>query len=291
MAREDQSTALDFGNFVVWGKAIGGVETCYQVPAFDLNLDIGRCPDGADAQRRLLMTHGHIDHAAGLPYFVSLRAMYGRPPPRIFCPAPSRPALLAVLEAWDRLQTDALQCELIGVEPGDRVELGHGRVAVAVPAHHRIASVGWVIMERVSHLKPELKGLAEGEIRRRARAGETVTDELERPVLCYTGDTTIETLDEPLVRRCRVLFIECTFFGRRVRGRGAKFGGHIHLNHLAERAAELENEHVVLTHVSQRHDAKTILGELRDKLPPDLLERVSVLAPTGEVLPGLPVQG
>jgi ribonuclease Z len=288
MAREDQSTPFDFGGFVVWAKAIGGVETCYQVPAFDLNFDIGRCPDGAEAQRRLLLTHGHIDHAAGLPYFVSLRAMYGRPPPKIFCPAPSRPALLAVLEAWDRLQTDALQCELLGVEPGDRIELGHGRVAVAVPAHHRIESVGWVILERISRLKPELRGLNEADVRARARAGEAVTVDVERPVLCYTGDTTIETLDEPLVRSCRVLFIECTFFGTRVRGRGAKFGGHIHLTHLAARANELENEHVVLTHVSQRHDEKTILDELRSKLPRELLARVSVLSPTGRILQATP---
>ncbi|MEM1024885.1 MAG: MBL fold metallo-hydrolase [Myxococcota bacterium] len=284
MAREDQSTPLDFGNFVVWGRAIGGVETCYQVPAFDLNMDIGRCPDGAESQRTLLLTHGHIDHAAGLPYFVSLRSMYGRPPPKIYCPAASRPALLAVLEAWDRLQTDALQCELVGVEPGHRVPLGHGRTALAVPAHHRIETVGWVVLEGHSRLRPDLKGHSEQDIRDRARAGEEVTVKDERPVLCYTGDTTIETLDDPTVRSCRILFIECTFFGSTVRRRGAKFGGHIHLNHLAERAEELKNEQLVLTHVSQRHDEKTILRELQAKLPPSLLERTRVLAPTGQVL-------
>lgn len=276
---EHPAHQLDFGRFQLRGRCVGGVETCYEVPTWDLNLDIGRCPPGSERQRTLLLTHGHIDHAAGLPYYVSLRALYGMTPPKIFCPRSAEGPLRDILAGWARLQTDSERCELVGLDPGDEVPLGRSRFARTFASPHRIQTLGYTIFERVRKLAPELHGLPPEAIRARVAAGEEVHQVIERPELCFPGDTQIAVLDrDPSVKRARVLLLECTFLGPSVEPEKARRGGHIHLDDIAARAEDFENEHLVLVHFSQRYGRDEIEHEVSAKLPPDLRERVHVMA-------------
>ena len=54
------------GQVTVRGLSLGGVETCLQVPQFDLLFDVGHCPRSFAGTGRLFITHGHADHAGGL---------------------------------------------------------------------------------------------------------------------------------------------------------------------------------------------------------------------------------
>src|SRR5436190_1887717 len=117
---------LDVAGHLIEAHSEGGIETCFQVPAFDVCLDIGRCPPGATTRSTLLLTHGHIDHAAGLPYWISMRAMNGLAPPRVFVPKASHGAIARMLAAWTELQSNAEQCELIPLEPGAEIPVRGG---------------------------------------------------------------------------------------------------------------------------------------------------------------------
>jgi ribonuclease Z len=270
--------AFDFGRFQLRGRAVGGVETCYEVPTWDLNLDIGRCPPGAERQGTLLLTHGHIDHAAGLPYYVSLRALYGMPPPTIFCPRSAEGPLRDILAAWARLQTDSERCDLVGLDAGDAVPLGPTRFVRAFSTPHRIHTLGYTVFERVRKLKPELRGLPADAIRARAQAGEPVDDVIERPELCFPGDTRISVLDrDPSVATARVLLLECTFVGPDVKPDKAHRGGHVHLDDIAAHADRFENEHVVLVHFSQRYGRSQVEREVAARLPEGLRSRVRLM--------------
>ncbi|NJK89963.1 MAG: hypothetical protein HC923_11620 [Myxococcales bacterium] len=66
----------------------------------------------------MLLTHAHIDHAAGLPYYVSLRALYRLPPPKIYVPASAEAPLRDLLSIWTRLESDSDRCELVGCDRG-----------------------------------------------------------------------------------------------------------------------------------------------------------------------------
>jgi len=260
--------------------SVGGVETCFRVPGFELCLDIGRSPPGAERYGTLLLTHAHIDHAAGLPYYVSLRGLNGAPPPRVFCPAHDRDALWRVLETWASLQADSDRCTLEGVGPGDEIDLGKSRFARVFRSPHRISTVGYTLFRRTKKLKSELHGLPSAEIAARARAGEVVQDVVDVPEICFPGDTTIEVVDrEPTVTQARVLLLECTFVGDGVSRAWAKKSGHVHLDDIAERAERFDNEVVVLTHFSRRHRPEQIRELVAEALPESLLSRVQLLLP------------
>lgn len=258
--------------------SVGGIETCFQLSGFDCNLDIGRCPPGAIGQSRLLLTHAHMDHAAGLPYYVSMRAMQRLRPPRVHCPVEVEPTLRRILEAWASLDSDADRCHLEGVSPGDRIPLGgdaHARVFRSV---HRVPTVGYALFRSRRKLKPQLHGLDGGRLRDLARAGEDLHEVEDRCELCFCGDTAAETLDrEPVTRTARVLMLECTFLGERPGREQARAGGHVHLDDIADRADVLENEAILLTHFSRRYAPAAIRRAVDDRLPPGLRERVHLL--------------
>lgn len=265
----------------------GGIETCFQVPDFELCLDIGRCPPGAERWPTLLLTHGHIDHAAGLPYYVSLRRLYGYPPARVYCPAASVEPIRKILSAWTELQTNSEECELIGVRPGDLIPLGKGRWARAFASPHRIATVGYTLYREVKKLRPDLLGLPGPAIAARVAAGEEVNVKEERLELCFPGDARIEVLDwEPTTQRARVLLLECTFLGEGETPNHAKEGGHIHLDQVAARAEHFQNRALVLTHFSRRYSVEQIERAVAQRLPAELLARTWLLTHPSPAGPG-----
>jgi ribonuclease Z len=268
---------LDLSGQRIRALSVGGVETCYQLSAFDACLDIGRCPPGAANAQNLLLTHAHIDHAAGLPYYISMRSMARQPPPRIWCPAASLPALRRILEAWGELQADTERATLSPVEPGLEIPL-RGGFARAFASPHRIECTGYTLFRRKKKLRDELSGLSGPAIAERARAGDEVNVDVEVPEICFPGDTQIEVVEqEPTVTRARVLLLECTFIGDDVSPAQARAGGHVHLDQIAERAELFQNEALVLTHFSRRYSPEEIRARVSAKLPPSLLARTELL--------------
>ena len=269
---------LTVGGHEIEALSIGGIETCFQIGALVLCLDIGRCPPGAERRGTLLLSHAHIDHAGGLPYYVSLRSLQGHKIPRVFCPEKVRGGVEAMLEAWSVLDADATRCVLTGVAPGDRIPLKNGWFARAFASPHRVATVGYALYRTVKKLHPDLAGLDQQAIAERARAGETVHVERQIPEICFPGDTRIEVVDqEPVVTQARVLLLECTFCGPGVTVEKARKAGHIHLDQIAERADLFENEAVVLTHFSRRHSPQEIRQQVKQRLPASLRDRVQLL--------------
>ncbi len=258
--------------------SVGGIETCFQLPALDLCLDIGRCPPGAERNRVVLLTHGHIDHAAGLPYYTALRNLLGYHAPKVYCPSEAHGPLQKILTAWTELDACADRCELTPLSPGDVVPLKSDYYAKCFRSPHRIPTLGYTLLHRKKKLRPELHGLPQEQIAERVRRGEAVNEELEIAELCFPGDTRIEVVErEPTVRTARALLLECTFVGKQVSPDKARRGGHIHLEHIAERAELFENEAIVLTHFSRRHSRTEIEDQVAKKLPAELQSRLQLL--------------
>lgn len=260
--------------------SVGGLETCIQVPAWDLAFDIGRCPRSAVHRGRVFFTHAHIDHLGAIAQHCATRSLMHLTPPVYGL----HPTLIAdvevLLEAWRRLDGSELPCELVGLAPGDELELGPGLVLRPFHAPHRVRCQGYGVWRRRRKLLPHLVGCPESEIRALRLRGEPVTADHLMPELAFTGDSLIEVVERvPEVRQARVLVMEVTFYDQRVSVAQCRDKGHIHLDEVIARADLFENEAILFTHLSARYSGDEAQRILDERLPAGLRERVTLLRP------------
>lgn len=265
---------LEAPRFTIEGSSRAGVESWYRVKELGLAMDLGRCPDNLVGVPRILLTHAHVDHAAGVPYYAAQRKLQKLDPGTVYVPAASLDGFRDLIAAHERLENTTYQLDLVGIAPGEVVELRKDLAVRAHAASHPIPSNAYEFLERRNRLRPELRGLPPEEIERRRARGEIVSEPVESSILFYTGDTDrriFETCDA--LFRAEVLLIECSFTWDEDRDRAHKYA-HIHLGDLAEVAERFENKLVVLTHFSLRDSREEIEREVRARLPEALLERV-----------------
>jgi len=271
---------LKLGETKIDAVSVGGLETCIELPAWDLCFDIGRCPPTAVRRSRVLFTHGHCDHMGGVAHHCSQRDLMGMKPPEYWMPQECREGFDDLMAAWRRIDRSSFPHEATGVSPGDRFSLGKKRWARVFRAVHRIPAVGYALGTTNTRLKPEYAGRSTAEIRTLVHAGETVTQEHETIEVVFCGDTSIDVLErETCVRTAKILILEVTFLDDRVSVESARRHGHVHLDEVLERAHLFENEHVVFTHFSARYSSREIQRILNERLPPSLQQRVHPLLP------------
>jgi ribonuclease Z len=281
-------TTVAAGPYTIRGISVGGVYTSLAVPELGLLFDAGASPRSNGAIDTILLSHGHVDHIGALPALLGIRALHGKTkPPRVIMPAEIVGDLTAALEALSKLQRWRLAIEAIGMSPGDELALRGDLRVRAVRTFHPVPSLAYVIVRRVSKLRPELVGLPGPEIAARRRAGEDVTVHDDRLELAYATDTLVSVLDHaPELLQARVLIMECTFLDERKAIADARAGCHIHLDEVIERADRFANEHVVMMHVSQIYRPDEVAGLLDARVPPELRRRIIPFVPGGASWPG-----
>jgi len=268
---------LEVGGLTLRGRADGGVETCLMVPELKLVFDIGRCPPGALKFGRLLASHGHADHLAGLPYWVSQRHLMRQGAPIAHYPAEIDRPLRAIFEAWREIEDFPLEVDLRPVSPGDTFGVGKGLRATALRTTHRVPSLAYVVERLTQKLRPQFEGLEGDAIRELKERGESITEPVSTPLLCVTGDTQIEFfLDHPLARRCRVLVHEVTAWDDRRDREQTRQWGHTHVEEMIEHAEKFEGEALVLVHRSLRHSRRFAEAVVREQFPASVRDRVHV---------------
>jgi ribonuclease Z len=264
--------------------SVGGLETCIELPGWNLAFDIGRCPPTAVRRERVLFTHAHMDHAGGIATHAATRDLLGMRPPTYWVPRENHAGFVRLLDAWRGLDRSDIPCNVVACGPGDRIDLGANRWAHPFRSPHRVPCQGYALGQIRKKLRPELTGVAGEEIHRRRLAGEDVSVEVESVEVAFTGDTMIEVVDrEPLVRTARLLIIEVTFLDERVPVEAARSKGHVHLDEIIARADRFENEALLFTHFSARYSADDIRRILDARLPRSLRERVTPLLPAPPV--------
>lgn len=255
--------------------SVGGLETCIQLPGWDLAFDIGRCPPGAVARSRVLVTHAHMDHAGGLAYHAATRDLYGMSPPTYWVPPQNLADFEELMAVWRRLDRSELACTLVGVGPGERFSLGGNRWAEPFRSPHRVVCQGYALGTTRAKLRPEHQGLSGPELQALRATGAALTERVDVVEVAFTGDTTIEVVERiEAVRTARLLVMEVTFVGDDVPPAKAHAKGHVHLDDVAARADLFQNEALLFTHFSARYSPAAIRRELDRRLPRHLRERV-----------------
>jgi ribonuclease Z len=258
---------LRLGDLTLEGSSRAGDETWLRVHPPGLAFDVGRGTLYLAGAGDLFLSHGHLDHALGVPFVLSQRTLHRLARTRVLAPAPIAADLEAFIEAAARLEGVSYEYELVPLAPGDRVEVGRDLAVEAFATDHVVPSLGYHLVHAKRRLRAELRGRAPEELVALRRAGEPTEDTVEEDWLSYCGDTAPSVLDsEPRLYASRVLAVECTFLGDELRDKGRRFK-HIHLDDLAERGDRFENQALVLLHLSRRHRVDELRRQAEAKLP------------------------
>jgi ribonuclease Z len=250
------------------------VETVVHVPELRLAIDVGRGPASIVRCDHLALTHTHMDHAAGVPYLLALRQLYGMAPPTLYLPAQMVDAFEAMLRAWEKVQRFPLACPVVPMESGSRVQLARDVFLEAFRTYHPIPSMGYTLVTQKKKLKAELLGVAGRRIAELKREGVVVEDLVEERLLSVTGDTLVEVLDkQPHILESHTLMLECTFLDSRKALSDSRAGGHVHLSELTEHVGRFKNARLVLSHTSQLYNTRethALLTPFADEIACDL---------------------
>lgn len=268
---------LRLGELSIEGRSRAGEETWFRVHPPGLAFDAGRGAHEVAGARDLFLTHGHLDHALGVPWVLSQRTLHHRDATRVVCPRAIAAELGSWLEGAARLEGVAYRFEIVGLEPGERLAVGRDLEIEAFATEHVRPSLGYHLLRRRRRLRADLAGLSGREIAGLRARGLPVEEEREEVWLSYCGDTGAGVFDlAPRLAESRVLMIECTFLGNAMRGRETLYG-HLHLADLVERRDRLAgHEWIVLHHLSRRHCAAQLRAEVERSLP-ELASRIRIL--------------
>eukprot|EP00965_Chrysotila_dentata_P208829 6184930-Pleurochrysis_carterae.AAC.3 len=232
--------------------------------------------------KTVLLTHGHRDHVQALPAMARPPFSQSTPPPKILLPAPLEPLVRQFLLAESQLnfgkpQTEeenyaALgQFDLLSCADGDVVELPKhaylGRDGLCVEAlratHKDMPALSYGIFRKTKKLKPEFAAQRH-RIKQllKESPGIELTEIVNERLLFYTGDTTIELLEQHAAHILSYKYIvhECSFLGppSKKLDQYALQRGHTHYAQLHPYICSAPNTTFILVHWSIRYSREDV---------------------------------
>ena len=273
---------IKLGTYTLRGASLGGLYTAFHIPELDSLFDVGLAIRSGATASHLFLSHAHLDHLGALPSLLGMRGMVSSSdkPLKLYCPKGLEDRLQKILVEFSALHHWPLNLKFNPMVHGDELKLRQDLWVKALQTFHPVPSLGYLLFNRVSKLRPQYQGLKGHEIKALKDAGEQISHLVDRPKLAYLTDTLPEALKHnPEALKAEILIIECTFLNDRKGIETARAGCHIHIEELIPWAEKMENKHVVLMHFSQVHRPSEIVSICEQRLKPILGERLKLCLP------------
>jgi ribonuclease Z len=254
---------LKLGQHHVIGYSVAGEETVAQVPELNVCFDIGRCPFFALTSDIICLSHGHMDHLAGLPYYLSQRYFQGMKAGTVLLPRELEAPVDRMLRCWRDVERQGTPYKLVPMQAGQLYEVRRDFGIRAHATHHGGTSLGYSLISIREKLKAEYMGVPGPQLAAMRKQGVEIQYRLEVPLVTFLGDTSAgPVFDQPDVQNAEILITECTFFDPDHRLK-AKAGRHLHVEQFAQILPKLKNQHIVIGHVSRRTGIRRARNILR----------------------------
>jgi len=278
---------LKFGQISLIGYSVAGEETVIQAPELNVCFDIGRAPHFSLTSDIVCISHSHMDHLAGLGYYLSQRNFQGMKPGTVLLPREIERPVDNLLKCWRDVERQGTPYTLVPMEANQLHEVRRDFGIRAVQTHHGGPSLGYVVISIREKLKPELMGTPGPELAEMRRKGIEIQYRIEVPMIAFLGDTTADppasgsrgsasVFDHPDVQNAQILITEVTFFDPEHRTK-AKAGRHLHLEQFAQVLPKLKNEHIVVAHVTRRSGIRRARQQMRKRVGDEQMKRIHFL--------------
>jgi ribonuclease Z len=265
------------GGIRLLGFSLAGEEAVVAAPEYNVCFDVGRAPREIISIDNVCITHGHMDHAAGVAYYLSQRTFIGNAPGRVIVPRAIALSVQKLMDIWGDIEGHPSPGQICGVESLEDVAIRRDLLVRPFAVNHGGNALGYTLIEVRHKLKAKFQGKSGAQLVALKREGVQIEDRVEVPLLTYTGDTAVgRWLSLDFVQKSRGVLLECTFFDREHVSR-ARAGRHTHVIDLPEVLAALPESHIMLTHLTRRTDLRLAKRILQEMLKPDDLQRVSFL--------------
>jgi ribonuclease Z len=273
----DNLSHIKIDDLDIIGYSVAGEETVVAMPQLDVCFDIGRAPSQVIPINHMLLTHGHMDHAAGIAYYLSQRNFCGLNAGTVLAPQNLLQSIETILSGWKRLDGNNIPAKLVGVKSGDEYQVKRDLFVRVFPTKHSRGSVGYSLIEKRKKLKAQYTDLTGTQLVALKKKGVEIEYVLEVPIVTYLGDTKyVDFAQLEYIANCKILIAECTFFLAEHTGR-AEAGRHMHIDEFADLLSRMKNKHIIVTHLSQRTGIPEARRILKKTLPAGTYKKIILL--------------
>ncbi|MFC1746572.1 MBL fold metallo-hydrolase [Candidatus Riflebacteria bacterium] len=268
--------------FLINTTSIGADETYFIFKELKFSFDVGKCPKNVILCENILLTHLHMDHCAGLPYYISTRGLYNLKPGRIFVLKSEAKKIEKLMHTWEEMEQCRYRYELVPIEPYKEYYITKDLLFQAFPVCHRVPCLGYTLYRQVKKLKKEYLGLSSQQIVELKKNNVAIVNVINNPLVSFLGDTNINVFHDAaaldVFKDSKLLILEATFLADGDESL-ASGRGHLHFNDIKKILPLLNNQKILLTHFSQRYSEYYVMKMLKKTFAKEEWQRIIPLCP------------